>query len=120
MKTKHAVASRKRKKKVLKQAKGYWGDRSRKYRRAAETLRRAGVYSYRDRRAKKREFRSLWITRISAACKAHGVSYSTFMNGLRKKKSAIDRKMLADIAVHDKTGFGKLVETAKSASESKG
>lgn len=116
---KHAPASRRRRKRVLKKAKGQYGARSRLYRTAKESVARAMAYSYRDRKAKKREFRSLWITRISAACKAHGVSYSAFMNGLRKKKSAIDRKMLADIAVNDKAGFGKLVETAKSTSESK-
>ena len=113
----HAPSSRRRRKRVLKKAKGQYGARSRLYRTAKESVARAMAYSYRDRKAKKRDFRSLWIIRISAACKSHGVSYSKFMNGLKKKKSVIDRKMLADIAVHDKIGFGKLVEAAKSALE---
>ncbi|MEA3306096.1 MAG: 50S ribosomal protein L20 [Candidatus Omnitrophota bacterium] len=110
----HAPASKRRRKRVLKKAKGQYGGRSRLYRTAKESVAKAMAYSYRDRKAKKRDFRSLWITRISAACKERGISYSVFMNGLKKKKSAIDRKILADLAVHDKIGFDKLVETAKS------
>ena len=92
MKTKHAVASRKRKKKVLKAAKGYWGDRSRKYRRAVETLRKAYGYAYRDRRTKKREFRSLWITRINAALEGEELSYSTLIHALKKKNILIKQE----------------------------
>ena len=112
-KIKHSVATRKRKKKVLKAAKGYWGDRSKQYQQAKRTLVHALRYAYRDRRNKKREFRSLWIARINAACREIGVSYSVFMNGLKKSKIALDRKILADIAVRDNPAFKKLVEAAK-------
>jgi len=110
---KHAVATHKRHKKILKQAKGYWGSRSKLYRRAKETVQRALVYSYRDRRRKKRAFRELWITRISIACKNLGISYSRFIHGLTKAKVMLDRKILADLAVNDLPTFGKLVELAK-------
>lgn len=113
MKTKHSVASRKRKKKILKAAKGYWGDRSRKYRRALETLRRAYSYAYRDRRAKKREFRSLWITRINAAVRARGISYREFIHALREKKILLSRDILAQIASEHPEIFDKIVETVK-------
>jgi large subunit ribosomal protein L20 len=116
---KHGPASRRRRKRVLKTAKGQYGARSRLYRTAKESVARALAYSYRDRRAKKREFRSLWITRINAACKEFAISYSRFMNGLKKAKANINRKALADIAVHDKAGFGKLVEASKKALEKK-
>jgi large subunit ribosomal protein L20 len=112
-KIKHSVATRRRKKKTLKAAKGYWGDRSKQYRQARRALMHALVYTYRDRRNKKREFRRLWIARINAACRECGVSYSVFMNGLKKAKVAIDRKMLADIAVRDNAVFKKLIEIAK-------
>ncbi|MGE4357721.1 MAG: 50S ribosomal protein L20, partial [Candidatus Omnitrophota bacterium] len=101
-------------KKMLKQAKGYWGLRSKLYRRAKETVQRALVYSYRDRRAKKRQFRRLWITRISIACKNHGISYNRFINGLKKAKIELDRKILADLAVNDSAVFSKLVEMSKA------
>ncbi|MCM8778225.1 MAG: 50S ribosomal protein L20 [Candidatus Omnitrophica bacterium] len=110
---KHSVATHKRHKKMLKQAKGYWGARSKLYRRAKETVQRALVYSYRDRRVKKRQFRKLWITRISIACKNLGISYNQFIHGLRKAKVNLDRKILADLAINDQQAFSKLVEIAK-------
>jgi large subunit ribosomal protein L20 len=106
--------TRHRRKKVLKQAKGYWGGRRRLYRSAAETVTRALAFAYRDRRAKKREFRALWIIRINAGCRASGVSYSVFMSGLKKAGIALDRKILAELAVDDPAGFARLVETARS------
>jgi len=112
-KVKHSVATRRRKKRTLKQAKGYWGDRSKQYQQARRALMHALVYAYRDRKARKREFRALWIARINAACRACGTTYSTFMNGLKKAKVALDRKVLADIAVKDTQEFKKLVEIAK-------
>jgi len=111
----HATSSKRRRKKILKMAKGQYGARSRLFRTAKESVARALAYGYRDRKAKKRDFRSLWIIRINAACRAHEISYSRFMNGLKKTKADINRKMLADIAVHDKAGFGKLVEASKKA-----
>ena len=113
MKVKHAVASRKRKKKVLKSAKGYWGARSKIYRRAIETLRRAYSYAYRDRRTKKREFRSLWITRINAAATARGFSYGRFINALKKNEIILSRDILAQIASENPEVFDKIVETVK-------
>ena len=113
----HAPASRRRRKRILKMAKGQYGARSRLYRTAKESVARAMAYSYRDRKIKKRNFRALWIARINAACRAHEISYSRFINGLKKAKAAIDRKMLADIAVRDRVGFGKLVEASKKALE---
>lgn len=112
-KIKHSVATKKRKKRVLKKAKGYWGDRSKQFEQARRTLNRALVYAYRDRRVKKREFRQLWIIRINAACREAGITFSRFMNGLKKAKVALDRKMLADLAVKDSKAFKKLVEIAK-------
>ena len=109
-KVKHAVATRKHKKRTMKAAEGQWGGRSRFYKRAKESVAKGMMYSYRDRKAKKRNFRSLWITRINAACKEHGTSYSKFMAGLKKIKVTLDRKVLADIAVTDKKVFAKLVE----------
>src|ERR1035437_8165052 len=99
---KRGVTARARHKKVLDQAKGYRGRRSKVFRIANEAVMRAGQYAYRDRRNKKRVFRSLWITRINAAVREHGLSYSAFMNGLKKAAIAVDRKVLADIAVLDK------------------
>jgi large subunit ribosomal protein L20 len=113
MKAKNTVASRKRRKKILKAARGYWGDRSRKYRRAVETLRRAYAYAYRDRRAKKREFRSLWITRINAACVQRGLSYREFMQGLKEKGVLLSRDILAHIAAEHPEVFDKIAETVK-------
>jgi large subunit ribosomal protein L20 len=112
-KARHSVATRKKKKKILKAAKGYWGDRSKQYQQAKRTLVHALRYAYRDRRNKKREFRSLWIARINAACREVGVSYSVFMDGLKKAKITLDRKILADLAVRDNPAFKKLVESIK-------
>jgi large subunit ribosomal protein L20 len=113
-KIKHSIATRRRKKRVLKKAKGYWGDRSKQFQQARRALMHALVYAYRDRRVKKREFRSLWIARINAACRQAGITYSVFMSGLKKSKVAIDRKILADLAVKDVKAFEKLVEIAKA------
>lgn len=112
-KVKHSVATRKRKKKALRKAKGFWGDRSKQYRQARRALMHALVYAYRDRRNKKREFRRLWVTRINAACRAAGISYSKFINGLKKAKINLDRKVLADLAVKDSHAFKKLVDLIK-------
>ena len=111
---KHAVATKRHRKRVLNEAEGQWGGRHRFYRRAKESLAKGMAYSYRDRKAKKRDFRSLWIVRINAACREFGISYSRFMNGLKKAKITIDRKMLSELAVSDKATFGKLVETVKA------
>ena len=112
-KVKHAVATKRHRKRVLKAAEGQWGGRHRFYRRAKESVAKGMMYSYRDRKAKKRNFRALWIARINAACREHGISYSKFINGLKKAKVLIDRKILSELAVADKKAFGKLVETAK-------
>jgi large subunit ribosomal protein L20 len=109
----HSPAKRKRKKRLLKQAKGYYGDRSKQYQQARRTVARAQVYAYRDRRVKKREFRRLWIARINAACRAEGIKYSQFINGLKEARISLDRKVLADLAVKDSQTFDKLVEIAK-------
>ena len=110
---KRGVIARARHKKVLKQAKGYYGARSRVYRVAFQAVTKAGQYAYRDRRAKKRTFRQLWIARINAAAHQNGLSYSRFINGLKKTSVEIDRKILADIAVYDQVAFAALVEKAK-------
>lgn len=109
----HSVASHRRKKRVLKAAKGQWGDRSKRFRHAKESLMHSMKYAYRDRKVKKRVFRSLWIARINAACRAAGITYSRFMNGLKKANILLDRKALAEVAVTDKAAFKKLVELAK-------
>ena len=106
--------TRQRRKKVLKQAKGYVGGRRRLYRTAKETVLRAGAFAYRDRRQKKRRFRSLWIIRINAAARALGLTYSTLMNGLKKAGITLDRKILADLAVKDPGAFAKLAEAARA------
>lgn len=107
-------AVRKRKhKRLLKDVKGFWGARSKLIRKAKETLVRAQVYSFRDRKCRKRDFRRLWIVRISAAVRQRGLSYSRFMSGLIKAKIEINRKMLADLAISDPAGFDKIVELAK-------
>ena len=111
---KRGVTARARHKKVLDLAKGYRGRRGNVYRIAKEAVMKAGQYAYRDRRTKKREFRALWITRINAAAREHGMSYSVFMNSLKKAAIEIDRKVLADLAVLDKPAFAALVEKAKS------
>ena len=109
------VARLKRKKKVMELAKGYWGGRSKLWKAAKESVERAERYAYRDRRAKKRDFRRLWITRINAAARLHDVSYNRLMNGLRKAGVEINRKVLADLAVRDPAAFGQLAEVAKQA-----
>ena len=112
---KRGVVARARHKKVLAQAKGYYGARSRVYRVAFQAVTKAGQYAYRDRRQRKRQFRQLWIARINAAARQNGLSYSRLINGLKQASVEIDRKILADIAVFDKSAFTALVETAKSA-----
>ena len=112
---KGALATRKRRKKTLKLAKGYWGARSKHFKMAKEAVMKSGNYAYIGRRQKKRDFRRLWITRISAACKFNGINYSQFMNGLKKAGVTLNRKMLSEIAISDPTAFTSLVETAKAA-----
>ncbi len=111
---KGGAKTRQRRKKVLKKAKGYFGGRRKLYRTAKETVLRAGAFAYRDRRQKKRLARSLWIVRINAACRELGVSYSVFMNGLKKAGVMLDRKILAELAMNDPSAFAKLAEKAKS------
>jgi large subunit ribosomal protein L20 len=106
---------KKRRQKVLKQAKGYWGRRSRLYRTAKDAVAKALSYAYRDRKARKRDFRSLWIARISAACREQGITYSRFMQGLRLADIRIDRKALANMAIEDAPAFAVLVSKAKEA-----
>lgn len=110
---KRAMMTRKRRNKILKLAKGYWGAKSKHYKMANEAVMKSLTYAYKGRRLKKRDFRRLWITRISAACKQNGINYSTFMHGLKLANIAIDRKILAELAVNDKAVFAQLVETAK-------
>lgn len=110
---KRSVTARARHKKILKQAKGYYGARSRVYRVALQAVIKAGQYAYRDRRQRKRQFRQLWITRINAEARQNGLSYSRFMNGLKKSSIEIDRKILADIAVFDKITFNALAKRAE-------
>ncbi len=114
---KRGVTARARHKKLLGKAKGYYGARSRVYRVAKQSVIKAAQYAYRDRKQRKREFRALWIIRINAAARPHGLSYSRLMNGLQKASVAIDRKMLADLAVNDAMAFGRLAEKAKAALE---
>ncbi|MBW1973252.1 MAG: 50S ribosomal protein L20 [Deltaproteobacteria bacterium] len=110
---KKASRSKKRKKKILKLAKGYRGARGKLIRSATEAVHRALAYAYRDRKVKKREFRKLWIARINAAVRAHGISYSHFMNALKKANITLNRKVLADMAINDQDGFSQLIEIAK-------
>lgn len=110
---KRGVVARARHKKILKQAKGYYGARSRVFRVAKQAVIKALQYAYRDRRQRKREFRALWIARINAAARMQGLSYSRFMNGLKKANITLDRKVLADLAVNDKVAFAKLAQKAK-------
>ena len=112
---KGALMTRKRRKKTLKLAKGYFGSKSRHFKMAKQAVMKSGNYAFAGRKARKRDFRRLWITRISAACRANGVSYSVFMNGLKKAGVTLNRKMLAEIAVADETTFKSLVEKAKAA-----
>ncbi len=109
------VTARRRHKKVLKQAKGYYGARSRIYRVAVQAVTKAGQYAYRDRKVKKRTFRQLWIARINAQSRAEGISYSRFIAGLKQAGIELDRRVLADLAVHDKEAFAELAEKAKAA-----
>jgi large subunit ribosomal protein L20 len=111
---KGGAKTRQRRKKILKKAKGYVGGRSRLYRTAAEPVLRAGAFAYRDRKAKKRTARRLWIARINAACRAAGLTYSVFIAALKKAGIGLDRKILAELAVRDPGGFAKLAETAKA------
>ena len=113
---KRGVTARARHKKVLEQAKGYRGRRGNVFRVANEAVMKAGQYAYRDRRQRKRQFRALWIVRINAAARELGMTYSVFMNGLKKAAIDIDRKVLADLAVFDKAAFAKIVEQSKAAS----
>lgn len=110
---KRGVIARRRHKKILSQAKGYYGARSRVFRVAKQAVIKAGQYAYRDRKVRKREFRRLWIVRINAAARLHGLSYSRFINGLKKANIELDRKVLAELAVFNKPAFGKLAEEAK-------
>jgi large subunit ribosomal protein L20 len=112
---KRSVASKKHRKAVLGKASGYSGAKSRSFRKANEQVMRSGQYAFRDRRAKKGVFRRVWIVRINAACRARGMSYSQFVAGLKAAEVEIDRKMLADLAVHDDAAFGALVDTARAA-----
>ena len=112
---KGAMMTRKRRNKTLKMAKGYWGARSKHFRVANEAVMKSLTYAYVGRKLKKRDFRSLWITRISPACKMNGMNYSTFMHGLKMANIQINRKMLAELAVNDAAAFAKLVEIAKNA-----
>ncbi len=110
---KRAMMTRKRRNKILKLAKGYWGSKSKHYKMANQAMMKSLTYAYTGRRLKKRDFRRLWITRISAACKANGMNYSTFMHGLKLADIQIDRKMLSELAVNDKAAFAQLIELAK-------
>lgn len=110
----NAVASRLRRKKILKKAKGYWGARSRLIANARQTVDKAGQYAYRDRRVRKREMRRLWIIRINAACRANGTTYATFMHGLQAKGIDLDRRMLADIAATDPESFAEIVQAVQA------
>ncbi len=112
---KRGVTARAKHKKVLKEAKGYYGARSRVYRVAKQAVIKAAQYAYRDRRQRKRQFRALWIARINAGARQHGLSYSRFMNGLSKSGIELDRKILADMAVNDPAGFENLAKQASSA-----
>ena len=112
---KGAMMTRKRRNKILKMAKGYWGAKSKHFKMANQAVMKSGVYAYAGRKRKKRDFRRLWITRINAACELNGMNYSTFMNGLKKAGIEMNRKMLAELAVNDKAAFAQLTETAKKA-----
>ena len=116
--TSSAPASRNRRKKILKLAKGYRGSRHRLFKTAKQAVDHAGQYAYRDRKVRKRDFRKLWIARINAATRAHGLTYSRFIRGLKLANIDINRKMLAEIAVMDEAAFGEIVQTAKSRLES--
>ena len=112
---KGAMMTRKRRNKTLKIAKGYWGSKTKHFKMAKEAVMKSGNYAFRDRRAKKRDFRKLWISRISAAVAPYDINYSRFMNGLKKAGITMNRKMLSELAINDATAFAALVETAKKA-----
>ena len=112
---KGAMMTRKRRKKTLKLAKGYWGAKSKHFKMAKQAVMKSGNYAYIGRKQKKRDFRRLWITRISAGCKMNGMNYSTFMNGLKKSGVSLNRKMLSEMAIHDAEGFAALCAQAKAA-----
>jgi large subunit ribosomal protein L20 len=114
---KRSVAGRKKRREVLKQAKGYYSARGKHFRAAREQVLHSGVYAYRDRRARKGEFRKLWITRINAAARMNGLSYNRFMNGLRLAEVEVDRKMLAELAVNEPEAFAALADVAKKSLE---
>ncbi len=115
MRVKTGVVRRRRHKKILKLAKGFYSGRRKHFRKAKEQLERSLVYAYRDRKRKKRDFRRLWIVRINAGCRLNGISYSKFIYGLNKAGVKLDRKILADLAMNDAPAFAKVVETAKAA-----
>jgi large subunit ribosomal protein L20 len=115
MRIKRATNALKKRKKILKSARGYWGTRSKSYRVANQAVMKAGQYAYVGRKLKKRNFRQLWIARINAGCRMNDMSYSQFMNGLKKANITLNRKVLADLALTDPTAFASLVETAKKA-----
>ena len=110
-----AKSTRKRRNRILKAAKGYWGSKSKHFKMAKQAVMKSGNYAYIGRKQKKRDFRALWITRISAACKLNGMNYSTFMNGCKKAGITLNRKMLSEIAINDAAGFTKITEQAKAA-----
>ncbi|MBR4950642.1 MAG: 50S ribosomal protein L20 [Clostridia bacterium] len=112
---KGALATRKRRNQMLKLAKGYWGAKSKHFKMAKQAVLKSGNYAFAGRKMKKRDFRSLWITRISAQCKIEGINYSRFMYGLKKSGIELNRKMLSELAINDKAAFAQLVETAKKA-----
>ena len=112
---KGGIVSHKRRKRVLKLAKGYYGSKSKQFRTAKQAVMKSGMYAYIGRKNRKRDFRRLWITRISAACRLNGVNYSSFMHGLKKSNIELNRKMLSEIAIADPGAFEKLVETAKES-----
>jgi large subunit ribosomal protein L20 len=115
MRTRIGAAARRKKNRLFKKAKGYTGGRRRLFRTAKENLVRAEAFAFRDRRARKREFRKLWIIRINAACRERGLKYSEFINGLNKSEIGLDRKTLSEMAIHDPAGFDAVVEKAKAA-----
>jgi len=114
---KRSVSARKKRRKVLSEASGYWGTKHSSYKRAKEQVQRSLRYAYRDRRKKKGEFRSLWITRINAAARSQGMSYSRFMAGLKRAGVDVNRKILADLAVHDSEAFARIAELAKGSDQ---
>ena len=119
MRVKASVPSRQRRKKTLSRARGYYGNKSRSYKSANEQVMHSGNYAFRDRRARKGEFRKLWIQRINAGCRQHGMSYSRFISGLKQAGVEVDRKNLAELAVAEPEAFASLVEVARGASEAK-